>query len=219
MYEFFGPEWAGVNPENGDNSWYMWDEGGNQQITQNYSDVNRNDQMRYLGTSIPDFFGAVTNSFSFKGFDLSVMLYYSVGGKMYDADYLEGVSWRRGFSMSEQILQRWTPENTQSDIPRLSEYTQNNVRSYSSQYLFDNTFLRLRNLTFGYNLSPLVAQKMKLSSVRVFFRGDNLLTWGEAARRGTDPETTINGLVGNGANGSAAAPIRKNFGFGVQVSL
>jgi len=218
MYEFFGPVWAGVNPETGNNSWYKFTENG-REVTENYSDVNRNDQMQYLGTSIPDYFGAVTNNFSYKGIDLSVMLYYSVGGKMYDGDYLEGVTWRRGFSMSKDILDRWTPENRMTDIPRLSEYSQNNTRSYSSQYLFDNSFLRLRNVMLGYTLPASLANSMKLGSIRVFVRGDNLLTWGQAARRGTDPETTINGLVGNGANGSAAAPIRRNYGFGLQLSF
>ena len=219
MYEFFLPVWAGVNPENGNNSWYRFDENGNREITQEYSDVNTNDQRRYAGSSIPDFFGGITNNFSYKGVDLSVMLYYSVGGKMWDGDYLEGATWRRGFSMSEDILRRWTPENTNTDIPRLSEYTQTDTRSSSSQYLFDNSFLRLRNVMLGYTLPTSLSQRMGLGSLRVFLRGDNLLTWGQAARRGTDPETSFNGIVGNGADGSGSAPIRKNYGMGLQVSF
>ncbi|WP_168193989.1 TonB-dependent receptor [Pontibacter sp. SGAir0037] len=218
MYEFFGPVWAGVDPATGDNTWWKFTENG-QERTFDYSEVNKTDQMRYLGTSIPDLLGAVTNNFSYKGLDFSVMLYYSLGGKMYDTDYAEGVRWRRGFNMSTQILDRWTPENRETNIPRLSEFTQNNITVYSSQYLFNNTFMRLRNVNIGYTLPASLTSKIGVNSLRLYASGDNLLTWGEAARRGTDPETAINGYVGNGANGSAAAPIRKNYSFGVQLSF
>ena len=218
MYEFFGPVWAGVDPVTGNNTWWKFTEDG-QERTKAYTDVNKTEQMRYLGTSIPDLFGSVTNSFNFKGIDFSAMLYYSLGGKMYDADYAEGVRWRRGFSMSTQILDRWTPENTDTDIPRLSEFTQNDVGVYSSQYLFNNTFVRLRNVNIGYTLPAALTNKVGVNTLRLYASGDNLLTWGAAARRGTDPETSINGAVGNGANNTAAAPIRKNYSFGVQLSF
>jgi len=217
-YEFFGPVWAGVNPENGNNTWWKFTENG-QERTEDYTSVNNTAQMRYLGSSIPDVFGALTNNFSYKGFDLSVMLYYSIGGKMYDGDYAEGVRWRRGFNMSVDALDRWTPENRESDIPRLSEFTQNNISVYSSQYLFDNSFLRLRNLSLGYTLPASLTKKYGMNSVKIYAQGTNLLTWGNAADRGTDPETTINGIVSNGPNGTAAGSVRKSWSAGLQVSF
>ncbi|MBS1660892.1 MAG: TonB-dependent receptor [Bacteroidetes bacterium] len=218
-YEFYGPEWAGVNPDNGNNSWWKTDANGQKVRTEVYADVNRVDQQKYLGSSIPSWFGGVTNTFSYKGFDLSAMIYYSLGGKMYDADYTEGVRWRRGFNLSKQILDRWTPEHRNTKIPRLSDYTQNNVSVYSNQYLFNNTFARLRNVTFGYTLPPSVLKRIHVGSLRVYAQGVNLFTWGAAARRGTDPETTINGAVGDGANGTGAAPISKSFSVGLNASF
>ena len=218
-YEFYGPEWAGVNPDDGNNSWWKTDANGQRTKTEVYADVSSVAQQKYLGSSIPKWFGGVTNSFSYKGFDLSVMFYYSLGGKMYDADYQEGVRWRRGFNLSKQILDRWTPDHRNTKIPRLSDYTQNNVALYSSQYLFDNTFARLRNVTFGYNIPPSAMKRLHITNARIYAQGVNLFTWGPAARRGTDPETAINGAVGDGANGSSAAPVSKSYSMGLQITL
>jgi len=218
-YEFFGPLWAGVNPATGNNSWWKTMPDGKLERTELYTEVNRADQMHMLGTSIPDLFGSLTNSFTYKGINLSFMFYASIGGKMYDGDYVEGVRWRRGFNMSTQILDRWTPDNTTSKIPRLSEFTQSNVSVYSSQYLFDNTFVRLRNVSLGYTLPATLTNRYGINTLSFFLLGTNLLTWGPAARRGTDPETTINGAVGDGANGTGAAPISKSVSIGLQVSF
>jgi hypothetical protein len=138
---------------------------------------------------------------------------------MYDGDYTEGVRWRRGFNMSTDILDRWTPEHTQTDIPRLSEFTQNNVSVYSSQYLFDNSFLRLRNLSLGYTLPSRFTQRIGVNSVKIYAQGTNLLTWGSAARRGTDPETTLRGVVSNGPDGTSAGSVRKSWSFGLQAAF
>ncbi|HVI45882.1 MAG TPA: TonB-dependent receptor [Chitinophaga sp.] len=218
-YEFYGPLWAGVNPETGNNSWWKTEADGKLVRTEVYADVNKVDQMRYLGSSIPDWFGSITNTFNYKGIDLSVMLYFSLGGKMYDSDYTEGVRWRRGFNLSKQILDRWTPENKNTNIPRISEFTQSNVSVYSSQYLFNNTFARLRNLNIGYTVPAAVTKRLHISAFRMYVQGTNLFTWGAAARRGTDPETAINGAVGDGANGSGAAPTFKSYSVGLQVTL
>jgi TonB-linked SusC/RagA family outer membrane protein len=218
-YEFFLADWAGVNPETGNNTWWKYNEDGSRVATELYTEVSNNDQKRFQGSSLPDLFGALTNTFTYKGFDLSVMLYYSVGGKMYDQDYAEGVRYRRGFNMSTDILDRWTPENKDTRIPRLSDFTQNNVTVASSQYLFDNSFLRLRNVSLGYNIPRGVVQKLHVGNIKVFGQATNPLTWGAAARRGTDPETSLNGTVANGTNGSGAGSIRKSWSFGLQVTL
>lgn len=218
-YEFFGPVWAGVSPTTGNNTWYKYAEDGSRAATEDWSSVNTTANSRYLGSSLPDLFGAVTNNFSYKGFDLSVMLYYSLGGKMYDGDYTEGVRWRRGFNMSTDILDRWTPEHTDTRIPRLSEFTQNNVSVYSSQYLFDNTFLRLRNLSLGYTFPTTFTRRIGVNTVKIYAQGTNLLTWGNAAKRGTDPEATLTGIVSNGPDGTAVGSVRKSWSFGLQAAF
>ena len=229
-YEFFMPEWAGINPENGNNQWwmnifetdgeggYVLDDEGDKIVadrvkTENYSDVGARDQQDYRGTSIPDLFGGITNNLAYKGFDLSVFFYYSIGGKLYDSDYSGMMSNREGFSQHIDMLDRWTPDNTDSDLPRLSHNTRNNMASYSTRFLYDNTFVRLRNITLGYQLPQNTASMIGLSSLRIYAQADNLLTFGSAAKRGTDPEQSFSGRTGS------RLPPLKSISFGIKMKF
>lgn len=214
MYEFFLPEWAGVNPENGNNQWwlnvfetdsegnYVLDNKGNKIVTgrvktENYSAVGSRDQQDYRGTSIPDLFGGITNNFRYRGFDLSVFFYYSIGGKLYDSDYSSMMNNREGFAQHIDMLDRWTPENSDSQIPRVSHNTRNDMASSSTHFLYDNTFVRLRNIKFGYHFPDNTLSRVGLSSLSIYAQADNLLTFGSAAKRGTDPEQGFNGHTDN----------------------
>ncbi|MCG8307310.1 MAG: TonB-dependent receptor [Cytophagales bacterium] len=194
IYEFWTPTWAGVDPETGDNTWYknVFDEAGNvtgQEITHKWAEANNEDHRTYQGSSLPDFFGSVTNSFSYKGIDLSFMFYYSVGGVMYDVVWRENVNMRNAFGLiTYWIDNHWTPENTEARIPRPSHKNFGDNGRATNQYMFTNDFLRLRNLNIGYTLPQSVSNKIRVGSLRVFAQGENLATWGPAARRGTDPE-------------------------------
>jgi TonB-linked SusC/RagA family outer membrane protein len=230
MYEFFMPEWAGVNPHNGNSQWwknvfqrdasgnFVLDGDGNKIVaarekTENYSEVGALDQRDYYGSGIPDLFGGFTNNFRYRDIDLSVFVYYSIGGKLYDNDYAGMMSNRAGFAYHEDMLKRWTPENTNSEYPRISSQQAAYMGSYSTRYLYDNTFVRLRNITLGYNLSANIANRIGIQSARVYVTGDNLLTFGSAARRGTDPEQSFAGSTGH------RLPPLKGMSFGLQVGF
>ena len=230
MYEFFMPEWAGVNPENGNNQWWMnifekdtegdfvLDANGKKIVeervkTEDYGNVGARDQQDYRGTSIPDLFGGFTNNLKYRSFDLSLFFYYSIGGKLYDSDYSGMMSNREGFSQHIDMLDRWTPDNTDSDLPRLSHGTRNNMASYSTRFLYDNTFVRLRNITLGYQLPNNVASSIGLSSLKVYAQADNLLTFGSAAKRGTDPEQSFSGTTGS------RLPPLKSVSLGIRVEF
>lgn len=210
MYEFFLPEWAGVNPENGNNQWWMnvfetdgegnfvLDDDGNKIVeervkTEDYSAVGSRDQQDYQGTSIPDLFGGLTNNFKYRGFELSVFFYYSIGGKLYDSDYAGMMNNREGFAQHIDMLDRWTPDNSDSELPRVSHNTRNNMVSSSTRFLYDNTFVRLRNIRLGYQLPDKTLSSVGLASLNIYAQADNLLTFGSAAKRGTDPEQGFNG--------------------------
>ena len=228
-YDFWGAEWAGVNPVNGKSQWWMnvfkmngtsyeLDENGNRIVesrvkTENYSDVGDNFQKAYLGSAIPDAFGGLTNTFYLYGFDASFAFYYSIGGKLNDGDYSQMMGYRIGFTMHEDMLGIWTPENPTSQIPRMSKTDANNMNSFSSRFIYDNTFVRLRNVTLGYTLPSKLTGKLDIKSLRVFASGDNLLTFGSAAKRGTNPEQGFGGTTNN------RFPTSKTIAFGVQVSF
>lgn len=221
-YNFWGAEYAGVNPETGnDQYWYNvyeTDENGNKVVkerikTEDYNAVNSEDQKKYLGDAIPKFFGGITNNFSWKGIDFSFMIYYSLGGKLYDSDYASAMSYRTGYSMHPDMLEAWTPENTDAKFPRISTVYGSYMGSYTSKFLFNNSFARLRNVTLGYTLPREWTKKLQINSLRLYVQGDNLATWGNAARRGTDPEQSIDGITAN------RFPTTKSISFGLQLNL
>lgn len=219
-YNFWGVKYAGVNPENGNAQYWMnifdTDENGNQVIvdrviTEKTSDVTADNQKQYLGSAIPKVFGGLTNTFAFCGFDFSAMLYYSIGGMLYDSDYSQMVNYYRGSSYHPDLLtQAWSETNKNATLPR---FNKNTASIFSNQYLYNNSYLRLRNVTLGYSIPRKVLDKVNMDQVRVYVQGDNLLTFGSSVKRGTDPEQSIDGTTNN------RFPTTKNVTFGVQVTF
>lgn len=221
-YNFWSVEYAGVNPENGNDQYWKnvfeTNEKGEKVVvdrvkTEDYNEVTSDSQKKYLGDAIPKLFGGFTNNFAYKDLDFSFMIYYSLGGKLYDDDYSQMMSYRLGYSMHPDMLDSWTPENKNASLPRLSYANANYLNAYTSKFLFNNSFARLRNITLGYTLPRTLTSKIQINTLRLFVQGDNLLTIGSAAKRGTDPEQSISGTTNN------RFPVTKTFSFGLQLSL
>jgi len=240
-YEIWMVGFAGIDPEDG-RSWYwkknfqtdgegaiVYDEKGAPVIeswekTKDYNSVNNDLQRDWKGSTLPWGYGAVTNTLKYRDFDFSFMFYYSLGGKMIDQMYREAVNFRGGFGLASELIEdRWTPENPNgSTVGRYSVNDQANIIRISDQIIFDNTFVRLRNVSAGYNMPERVLNRIGLTKARVFVSADNLITFGKAAKRGTDPEININGVAQDGNVGYAVddqwGP-RKVFITGIQVSF
>jgi hypothetical protein len=81
------------------------------------------------------------------------------------------------FTLGKNALNRWTTTNTDTAVPRaVRGDPNNNVKYVSDRYLFDGSYLRLKNLTLGYTLPKSLVDYVKLENVRVYFTGRNLLT-------------------------------------------
>ena len=220
-YNFWGVEYAGVNPENGnDQYWqniYETVDGEKtlkeRKLTESLNALTSDDQKTYLGEAIPDVFGGIGSSLTWSGIDLSFMLYYSIGGKLYDTDYSQMTAYRTGYSLHPDMLSAWTPENTSASHPRLSSAKGNEMGAYSSKYVYDNSFARLRNVTLGYTLPKSITGKVQINSLRFFVQTDNPFTWGTAVKRNTDPEQSISGQTNN------RFPATKSVSFGLQLNL
>ena len=196
VYDFYTKEWAGVDPENGNPLWYMdiLDKDDNvvgRGTTSVYKDatdyfVNK--------SSLPKIYGGFNTSFSYKGVELSAIFAYSVGGYIMNRDITmilhNGSS--AGRAWSKEILNRWTPENRYTDVPALATTT-NNWTSYSTRFLQNNSYMRLKNLTLSYTLPKQLVSKAALSNVQVFVQSDNLFTIHR--NQGLDPEQGITGLT------------------------
>ncbi|MCU0450630.1 MAG: TonB-dependent receptor [Bernardetiaceae bacterium] len=177
------------------------------------------DDQEILGSAQPRFFGGITNTFSFKGFDLMLFFQFVNGNKIYNNTRAFSEGMNSVFGQTEGILNRWTPTNTNTDVPRAVFGDPNNNRRSSDRFLEDGSFTRLKNLTFGYTLpSSLVAKTKFLRSLRLYMTGQNLLTF--TNYKGFDPE--VNTFSGsNTALGTdfLTFPQARTITFGVNLGL
>ncbi len=116
------------------------------------------------------------------------------GNKIYNNTraFAEGMA-NSVFGQYATILNRWTPQNAHNDIryPRVVFGDPANNRRTSDRWLEDGSYLRLRNIALGYNFPSSITQKLKISRLRVYVQGQNLITWTKYS--GFDPEISTFG--------------------------
>ncbi|MFM8770739.1 MAG: SusC/RagA family TonB-linked outer membrane protein [Candidatus Kapaibacterium sp.] len=154
----------------------------NGRITDQY---DLNDRVA-LGNPYPTWFGAFTNTINWKGFDLTAMIYYQFGNQIYDdaAKRQVGNLGSNFNQVKDQTERRWQKEGDVTDVPRLS--LTENYDINTDRFIYDGSFVRLRQLTLGYTIPGDYLEMSGLSSLRVYLTGQNLLTWTNYP--GWDPE-------------------------------
>lgn len=103
-----------------------------------------------------------------------------------------------GDNWSKDIFNRWTPENRNTDVPRVQMNDQE-ANSMSTRFLTSSSYFSVRNITLGYNVPSQLLKKVSLSGLRIYLTGDNLFY--TSARRGMDVRKSFSG--GNGQTYSA----------------
>lgn len=212
VYDFYLQEWMGVDPSNGKPLWrrIYQDEKGNtvDGTTSEYSKATRTLQ----GSALPKVTGGVTTSIAYKNFDLSGLLTFSIGGKILDTDYTSLMSngSAGGRAWSVEMLNRWTPENPNTDVPALSTTT-NNWNSSSSRFLYSGTYARLKNVSLGYTLPSDYFERLGLKKFRIYVQAENLLTFYK--HKGMDPEQALDGTT------YYRYPAMRTITFGLQATL
>jgi len=213
IYDFWLRDFVGVDPENGAiqfNKDILDDKDeptGEKEITNDHNAAS----YYYLGSAIPDIYGGVTNTFRYKGFDLSVFFTYSIGGLFYDSNYAALMhTGAFGSHMHVDLLDRWTPENKDTNVTRLqNNYT--SATAASDRWLTDAGYLSLRNITIGYTFPKSLINRLDLSSLRIFATGDNLGL--RSARKGMDPQQAFTGVADH-----TYAPTR-TLGLGINLTF
>ncbi|MHC5353448.1 SusC/RagA family TonB-linked outer membrane protein [Myroides sp. LJL115] len=193
IYDFYLMEWAGVNPLNGNAQWYIQNSDGSKTITEDYSQLKVKDRV-YKGSALPDVSGGFFTNLHYKSFQLSANFVYVIGGKIYNRDKLS--LYRQsaaGNTWSIDMMDRWTPENPDADVARLTSNPKSNWTQESDRFLVDRTFLKLKNLTFSYDLPKSLLSKAKINSASVFMQAENLFTL--TKEQGLDPEQTFDGVT------------------------
>lgn len=194
VYDFYIKEWAGVNPQNGKATWYKDVLDGNKNVTSRTTTENQTEATPYFqGSSLPDLYGGLNNNVSYKNFEFSFLLSYSIGGKIFDGDQpmITHLGNAPGRAWSKEALNRWTPENTNTDYPRLTYVSDAWNTIPSTRFLYDATYARLKNISIAYSLPRSLVSRLSLTDVKIRLVGDNLLTF--YGHKGLDPEQTISG--------------------------
>jgi len=194
IYDFYLVKYVGVDQSNGGTIYQVKNNEGvfeNQTLT---GTIDATANRQYAGSALPKVTGGISTSASYKNFDLSVAFSYQIGGKILDSQYAElmdiGNSNANGWSTD--ILRAWTPENTNTDVPRLEYLNQYLTPSFSDRFLTDASYISLRNVNLGYTLDKSYLDKTKvIKGLRVFVSGDNL--WLTSKRKGLDPRTNLTG--------------------------
>ena len=177
-----------------DNVPYFSSEANTQPGMPKYKDVNgdgiidTNDRT-IIGRGLPIHTGGFTNSFTYKGFDLSIFFQWSYGNDIMNANrlFFENAGGKKDLNQFASYANRWTPENPESDIPAATKSASNNV--ISSRIIEDGSYLRLKTVTLGYTFPKALIAKAKLSNARVYVAAQNLWTW--TSYSGYDPEVSV----------------------------
>ena len=140
----------------------------------------------YIGNPNPKFTYGMTNTFTYKGFDLSVFITGVYGDKIFNYSRMQDENL---FDVYENqlstVLDRYTATNPNGKLPRYNQYNQDNL-VVSDRYIESGSYLRIQNLALGYNVPAKWASKAKMSHARVYISAQNLHTFTKYS--GYDPE-------------------------------
>lgn len=206
LYSFYLYDYAGVNPANGDAMWYN----ENGELTNNYAQARR----IIAGTPEPKLTGGINTKLAAYGVTLDVNLEYKWGNlvSIEENRYAnsDGYSWPNTGANTQ--LDYWT---TPGQIARNPKPIANNTTSSngyrSTRWLYDGSYLRLKNITLSYNLPRAVVNKMKMQNLRVYASAVNLYTFHNVDF--WDPERGVDGC------GFGIYPMTKKIIGGIEVSF
>jgi len=204
IYEYYIKEFAGLSAD-GQVQWYKDVVDANGVITGREATTDYSEATDYFqGSAIPFMYGGIGTSLSYKGFDFSIQTSYQLGGTGYDQTYsLTMAANSYGTNMHKDVQNRWTPENNNSEVPRLQvSNASTGSGRLSSRWFTSSDYFNIRNITLGYTLPKKWTDSIGVESLRIYAVADNVVLF--SARKGYDPRTSWSGASGYGQY----APIR-----------
>ena len=200
---FWGYICDGVNPETGDLI---------------YRDVNGDGEVSssdrtYIGDPNPDFTFGLTNTFTYKGFSLSILLQGSVGNDIYNVSRMESEGMFNSNNQDTGVLRRWRIPGQITDVPRVGFNQQN-----SSYYIEDGSYLRVKDISLSYDIPKAAISKIHLTRLTPYVSFTNLITW--TGYSGRDPEVNQAGNSGSVQGIDwGTYPLCRSFAMGVKVEF
>jgi hypothetical protein len=189
-----------------------------------YKDINGDNiisdlDRTWLGSPVPKFTGGFNFTLRYKGFDLAGYVYGSFGGDLFNVSkwFTDFYPSFQGASISTRVTESWSPTNTGASIPIFESASNFSTNTQASSfYVEDGSYVRMQNLTLGYNLPTATLNKLKMTKFRVYIAGNNLFTI--SGYDGLDPsvggaaDTNFGIDVGN-------YPITKQYTLGVNLGF
>ena len=167
----------------------------------NYDGVIDTQDQQIIGDPTPDYIFGINNSLSYKNFDLNIFFQGSQGGEIFNLTRIQLMN--GDANAITDVLDAWTLENPESDIPRVGN---NSSRELSTRFIEDGSYVRLKNISLGYNLPLNVISKVGLGAARISVSAQNLLTFTNYS--GLDPE--VNYFGGGGESNNPTNPRNPN---------
>jgi len=190
MYRMYLVDWAGVDPTTGKALYWAKDADNAAIKTDDYTVAQK---YKVSTTNLmPKVYGGFGTSIDAYGFDVSVQFSYQLGGRIYDSGYAGlmhgGTPNNAGNNWHTDIRKAWTPNNTNTDVPRL-DANDLYANSTSTRFLVSSNYLSFNNFTVGYTIPSELTQKMQIEKIRVFFVADNVGLI--SSRKGLDPRQSF----------------------------
>ena len=214
-YQMYLRKYAGVDKTTGEALYYIDEKDENGNITGVTTTTNGANATRYAtGDILPKVYGGFGTTLNVYGFDLSISFAYQLGGRVYDNTYASlmhgGTSSDAGKNWHKDILNAWSPENQNTNIPRLN-YSDKYTNYLSDRFLTSSDYLSINNISFGYTLPKQLTRKVGASNLRLYMAIDNVAVF--SARKGLDPRQSY-----STTENSNYSPIRSISG-GISMSF
>lgn len=191
---FYMREWMGVDPATGDPLWAITNQDGTKGTTNSYNNAT---QMP-VGSGTPKFTGGFRTTFNYKNFDLGAFLVFVQGNGVYNGNRElfdnDGAYDRYNIMELYKGWSRWEHAGDHATHPKYVVGGNKNSQKTSSRFLEDGSYLRLRNVSLGYNFPSTVLQRLKVENIRLSLSGENL--WTLTHFSGIDPDADSRGDIG-----------------------
>lgn len=166
----------------------------------------------YAGSGAPLFDYGLNLTFAYKGIDLSMLWYASVGNKIING----GKIYSYMQMTNSDLVYQWSPVNPNSNIPAYRTSAHDNLRAYSDYWMEDGSFVRLREISLGYNFPTKLMSLLHLTKLRLYVSGQNPLTI--TNYKGFDPEIGGDGTGSRGID-KANYPVASQYKVGLQLNF
>lgn len=220
MYSIYTREWVGVDPATGQGTWKLntKDQSGNVIDPTSTTHDNLEADRVIVGKGYPDWFGGMTNTFNYKGLELSFLLTFSIGGNLWYTDHY--LLTTDGYNVGNYNLGRetlgnyWTkPGDVARDPIVIYNNPYNSSANTSTRRMQSSDHLRVKTITLGYNLPKMWMKTIGLSSAKIYVNGNDVLTFSHS--KYVNPEVGTSGL----SKSISSWPSLKSWRVGINIQF